>query len=92
MATALKFHAEILIETENLSYEGVKLPNRGTRLEPLVAYKFACEHPERAITEKKVIYCHSEHRWALSNFDRVLFHSMTLLWMSYKYPSPTSAP
>lgn len=88
MVTALKFHAKILIETENLSYEEWLLHRRngiggsdlaaicgiskwrtpmhvyleklgetpeeqmgeaaewGTRLEPLVADKFASEHPE----------------------------------------------
>lgn len=44
----------------------------GTRLEPLIADKFASEHPEWAITEKKVIYCHPEHRWALGNLDRMI--------------------
>jgi len=34
----------------------------GTRLETLIADKFANEHPECAITEKKVIYFHPEHR------------------------------
>jgi putative phage-type endonuclease len=44
----------------------------GTRLEPLIADKFASEHPEWAVMEKKVIYCHPEHRWALSNLDRMI--------------------
>ncbi len=44
----------------------------GTRLEPLIADKFASEHPDWAITEKKVIYCHPEHRWALGNLDRMI--------------------
>ncbi len=44
----------------------------GTRLEPLIADKFASEHHEWAITEKKVIYCHPEHRWALGNLDRMI--------------------
>lgn len=44
----------------------------GTRLEPLIADKFAQEHPEWAIIEKKVIYCHPEHEWALANLDRMI--------------------
>jgi putative phage-type endonuclease len=44
----------------------------GTRLEPLIAEKFAYEHPEWAITEKKVIYCHPDHSWALGNLDRMI--------------------
>ncbi|AOZ92282.1 YqaJ viral recombinase family protein [Paenibacillus crassostreae] len=114
MAKALKFHADILVETDNLSYEEWLVHRRdgiggsdlaaicgiskwrspmhlyleklgeaplekmgeaaewGTRLEPLIADKFASEHPEWAITEKKVIYCHPEHRWALGNIDRMI--------------------
>lgn len=114
MATALKFHADILVETETLTYEEWLVHRRngiggsdlaaicgiskwrspvhvyleklgeapedqlseaaewGTRLEPLIADKFASEHPEWAITEKKVIYCHPEHRWALGNLDRMI--------------------
>ncbi|SFK76016.1 putative phage-type endonuclease [Paenibacillus sp. 1_12] len=114
MATAIKLHADILVETEDLSYEqwlvyrrngiggsdlaaicgiskwrtamhvfleklGEALEEQmgeaaewGTRLEPLIADKFACEHPEWAITEKKIIYCHPEHRWALGNLDRMI--------------------
>ena len=44
----------------------------GTRLEPLIADKFAQEHPEWAIIEKKVIYCHHEQEWALANLDRLI--------------------
>lgn len=44
----------------------------GTRLEPLIAEKFAQEHPEWAIIEKKVIYCHPENEWALANLDRMI--------------------
>lgn len=114
MATAMKFHADILVETQHLSYEEWLIHRRngiggsdlsaicglskwrtpmhvyleklgeapegqlseaaewGTRLEPLIADKFASEHPEWAITEKKVIYCHPEHRWALGNLDRMI--------------------
>ncbi|WP_127484294.1 YqaJ viral recombinase family nuclease [Paenibacillus ehimensis] len=114
MATAMKFHADVFIETDNLTYEqwidfrrqgiggsdiaaicglskwrtplhvyleklGEAPENQkseaaewGTRLEPLIAEKFASEHPEWAITEKKVIYCHPEHRWALGNLDRMI--------------------
>ncbi len=114
MITAVKLHADILVETENLSYEHWLVYRRngiggsdlsaicgisnwrtpvhvyleklgeapedqfseaaewGTRLEPLIADKFASEHPEWAITEKKVIYCHPEHRWALGNLDRMI--------------------
>lgn len=114
MVTAMKFHADILVETQQLSYEEWLIHRRngiggsdlsaicglskwrtpmhvyleklgeapegqlseaaewGTRLEPLIADKFASEHPEWAITEKKVIYCHPEHRWALGNLDRMI--------------------
>jgi putative phage-type endonuclease len=114
MATALKFHADILVETNRLSHAqwlnyrrgGIggsdiaaicglskwrtpihvyleklgEAPEEsfseaaewGTRLEPLIADKFASEHPEWAITEKQVIYCHPEQRWALGNLDRML--------------------
>ncbi|MCI3922667.1 YqaJ viral recombinase family protein [Paenibacillus sp. TRM 82003] len=114
METAVKFHADILVETENLSYDqwlqyrrnGIggsdiaaicglskwKTPVHvyleklgeapedqmseaaewGNRLEPLIANKFASEHPDWAITEKKVIYCHPEHRWATGNLDRMI--------------------
>lgn len=44
----------------------------GTRLEPVIADKFADEHPEWAITEKKVIYGHPEHHWAFANLDRMI--------------------
>jgi putative phage-type endonuclease len=44
----------------------------GTRLEPLIADKFASNHPEWAITEKKVIYSHTQHEWALGNLDRMI--------------------
>ncbi|MNW38755.1 YqaJ-like viral recombinase domain protein [compost metagenome] len=44
----------------------------GTRLEPLIADKFAQEHPDWAIIEKKVIYCHPEQEWALANLDRMI--------------------
>ncbi len=44
----------------------------GTRLEPLIAEKFAQEHPDWAILEKKVMYCHPEHEWALANMDRLI--------------------
>lgn len=44
----------------------------GTRLEPLIANKFAEEHPEWAITEKKVIYCHPNNQWATGNLDRMI--------------------
>lgn len=44
----------------------------GTRLEPLIASKFADEHSEWAITENKVIYCHPDHRWATGNLDRMI--------------------
>lgn len=114
MATALKFHADIIIQTEDLSYEEWLVQRRngvggsdvaaicgiskwrtpihvyleklgeapegqvseaaewGTRLEPLIADKFSAEHPEWAITEKKVIYCHPDHRWAFANLDRMI--------------------
>ena len=110
----MKFHADILVETENLSYEEWLIHRRngiggsdlaaicgiskwrspvhvyleklgeapedqlneaaewGTRLEPLIADKFANEHPEWAITEKKVIYCHPEQHWATGNLDRMI--------------------
>ncbi|MCM3700330.1 YqaJ viral recombinase family protein [Paenibacillus macerans] len=114
MSTAIKFQADILVETDRLSH-GQWLNYRrggiggsdiaaicglskwrtpihvyleklgeapeesfseaaewGTRLEPLIADKFASEHPEWAITEKPVIYCHPEQRWALGNLDRML--------------------
>jgi len=44
----------------------------GTRLEPLIADKFSDEHPEWAITEKKVIYCHPDNQWATGNLDRMI--------------------
>lgn len=44
----------------------------GNRLEPLIAEKFASQHPEWAITEKKVIYCHPKHKWATGNLDRMI--------------------
>lgn len=44
----------------------------GTRLEPLIAEKFAQCHPGWAITEKKVIYNHPVHKWALGNLDRMI--------------------
>lgn len=44
----------------------------GTRLEPLIAEKFAQEHPDWAIIEKKVMYCHPEKEWALANLDRMI--------------------
>lgn len=44
----------------------------GTRLEPVIAKKFANNHPEWAITEKKVIYCHPKHDWALGNLDGMI--------------------
>jgi putative phage-type endonuclease len=44
----------------------------GTRLEPLIADKFAGNHPEWAILEKKVIYSHPDHDWALGNLDRMI--------------------
>lgn len=114
MATAIKLHADIFIETDNLTYEqwidsrrsgiggsdiaaicglskwrtpthvyleklGEAPENQkseaaewGARLEPLIADKFSSEHPEWAITEKKVIYCHPKHRWALGNLDRMI--------------------
>lgn len=44
----------------------------GSLLEPPIADKFSSEHPEWTITEKKVIYFHPEHRWALGNLDRLI--------------------
>lgn len=44
----------------------------GTRVEPLIADKFAEEHPEWAITEKQVIYCHPNNNWATGNLDRMI--------------------
>jgi len=44
----------------------------GHRLEPLIADKFASTHPEWAITEKKVIYCHPKQHWATGNLDRMI--------------------
>ncbi|WP_174351849.1 lambda-exonuclease family protein [Paenibacillus sp. JMULE4] len=44
----------------------------GTLLEPLIADKFARNHPEWAITEKKVIYSHPKYEWALGNLDRMI--------------------
>lgn len=44
----------------------------GTRLELLISDKFAQEHPEWAIIEKKVIFCHPENEWALANLDRMI--------------------
>ncbi|MGN9168423.1 hypothetical protein DX902_00030 [Paenibacillus jamilae] len=44
----------------------------GTRLEPIIAEKFAQEHPEWTILEKKVIYSHPDHPWALANLDRLI--------------------
>ncbi|WP_427180033.1 YqaJ viral recombinase family protein [Paenibacillus sp. TC-CSREp1] len=35
----------------------------GTRLEQLIAEKFSQEHPDWAILEKKVMYCHPENEW-----------------------------
>ncbi|MEF2244239.1 YqaJ viral recombinase family nuclease [Paenibacillus sp. IITD108] len=114
MTKAQKFHADIVVETENLTHEtwlhhrrngiggsdlaaicGIskwrtpvhvyleklgeapedqfnEAAEWGTRLEPLIAGKFASEHPEWAITEKKVIYCHPEYRWAYGNLDRMI--------------------
>ncbi|MEX1029118.1 MAG: YqaJ viral recombinase family protein [Paenibacillaceae bacterium] len=44
----------------------------GTRLEPLIADKFASEHPEWAVTKKDMIYSHPRYEWALGNIDRML--------------------
>jgi putative phage-type endonuclease len=44
----------------------------GTCLEPVIAKKFADNHPEWAITEKKVIYSHPEYDWALGNLDGMI--------------------
>ncbi|AIG26816.1 YqaJ viral recombinase family protein [Brevibacillus laterosporus] len=44
----------------------------GTRLEPLIAEKFANNHPEYAVLEQKVIYAHPQHNWALGNLDHMI--------------------
>lgn len=44
----------------------------GTRLEPLIADKFAINHPEYAVLEQRVIYVHPQHDWALGNLDRMI--------------------
>lgn len=53
-------------------FEMTEAAEWGNRLEPLVADKFADEHPEWAITEKKVIYCHPDLQWATGNLDRMI--------------------
>jgi putative phage-type endonuclease len=44
----------------------------GTLQEPLIADKFARNHPEWAITEKKAIYMNTVFPWALGNLDRMV--------------------
>lgn len=44
----------------------------GNRLEPLIAEKFADQHPEWAVTKKDLIYSHPDYEWALGNIDRML--------------------
>jgi predicted phage-related endonuclease len=45
----------------------------GTRLESLIADKFASEHPEWAVTKKDMIYSHPRYERALGNIDRMLY-------------------
>jgi putative phage-type endonuclease len=44
----------------------------GILQEPLIADKFARNHPEWAITEQKAIYMNPEVPWALGNLDRMV--------------------
>jgi putative phage-type endonuclease len=44
----------------------------GILQEPLIADKFARNHPEWAITEQKAIYINPEFPWALGNLDRMV--------------------
>lgn len=44
----------------------------GILQEPLIAEKFARNHPEWAITEQKVSYKNPEFPWALGNLDRMV--------------------
>lgn len=44
----------------------------GTRLEPLIADKFASQHPDWAVTKKELIYSHPKYGWALGNIDGMI--------------------
>lgn len=71
-----KWRRPIHVYLEKIGKAPPEEPNEaaewGTRLEPLIAEKFASNHSDFAILEQKVIYSHPQHHWALGNLDRMI--------------------
>ncbi|MBG9564133.1 YqaJ viral recombinase family protein [Brevibacillus agri] len=71
-----KWRRPIHVYLEKIGKAPPEEPNEaaewGTRLEPLIAEKFASNHSDFAILEQKVIYSHPLHDWALGNLDRLI--------------------
>ena len=71
-----KWRTPLHVYLEKLGQSPPEEPNEaaewGTRLEPLIADKFASIHPEWAVIEKSVIYSHPTYEWALGNLDRMI--------------------